>query len=221
MDLPTYEMMRDRVNALGYHRTELFTAPLLLERGWVYGVWYCGTSFTKKKLYGQYPKTFVKRVSAMFAGLPLLHLCCGVCRIEGAVNVDNVDREDAECPGRSAADYLLDVEALPIPESPFVPHSFGAILIDPPYTGEEAVEHYGQSRLVRPRAVFDQAHELLVPGGFVAWLDERYPRVSRKKFSLFGLISVVTGEERRVRLLSIFESRAASVEEDGGDDHDA
>jgi len=36
------------------------------DKGWAYGVWYCGTSFTKVKLYGQYPPTFLKRALAPF-----------------------------------------------------------------------------------------------------------------------------------------------------------
>ena len=36
------------------------------DKGWSYGVWYCGTSFTKVKLYGQYPPTFLRRAIALF-----------------------------------------------------------------------------------------------------------------------------------------------------------
>ena len=36
------------------------------DKGWIYGVWYCGTSWQKVKLHGEYPPTFLARALALF-----------------------------------------------------------------------------------------------------------------------------------------------------------
>jgi len=41
--------------------------PFTHQQGrWVYGVWYCGTSWQKVKLYGPVSSTFLKRVKSLF-----------------------------------------------------------------------------------------------------------------------------------------------------------
>src|SRR5882672_2394367 len=41
--------------------------PITMEdKSWIYGVWYCGTSWTKIILHGQYPPGFLKRALALF-----------------------------------------------------------------------------------------------------------------------------------------------------------
>jgi hypothetical protein len=41
--------------------------PVTVEdKGWVYGVWYCGTSWDRVRLHGQYPPTFLKRALSLF-----------------------------------------------------------------------------------------------------------------------------------------------------------
>lgn len=102
------------------------------ERGWLYGVWYCGTSFQRGRIYGAYPGNFVQRVLHLIPPDGLLHLCCGEAHIPGAVNLDVQPRR--------AADILADVEQLP-----FAAASFSNALIDPPYSEEDATR-YGQRR---------------------------------------------------------------------------
>src|SRR5258708_32282568 len=41
--------------------------PVTIEdKGWVYGVWYCGTSWDRVRLHGQYPPGFLKRALSLF-----------------------------------------------------------------------------------------------------------------------------------------------------------
>lgn len=158
---------------------------------WVWGVWYCGTSFKKATIYGAYPKGFVNRVRMLFPTQQILHLCCGMAHMENAVNVDV--RSDVK------PNVVADAEALP-----FAAESFEITLIDPPYTENDAMR-YGVSRLLNGRKVMHELERVLRPGGWLLWLDEKYPSYRRGTWQLRGLIAVITGFERRTRVLSMFQ----------------
>lgn len=181
----TSEQLVQNVNTLKY-------PPTFFSHGWIYGVWYCGTSFQKAVYYGQYPVTFTKRVAAMFPGEQMLHLCAGRARIGSAVNVDLHPLPET--------DLQADVEFLPIRS-----RSIGVVVIDPPYSEEDATR-YKCPRLIRAGGVLEECRRVLVPGGWIAWLDEKYPSYRRKDMRLRGLIGIVTGFERRARLLSLFQT---------------
>ena len=166
----------------------------IYDKGWIYGLWYCGTSFQKSIYYGQYPSTFVKRILGMFHGQSILHLCCGRCKIPGAVNVDMHNLPEV--------DVIADVENLP--ES-LKANQFDVVLIDPPYSELDA-QRYKVPRLVNAQRVMQQAKQSLKIGGYLCWLDEKYPSYRRPEWQLVGLIGIVTGFERRTRILSIFKS---------------
>jgi len=166
--------------------------PTIYSHKWIYGTWYCGTSWQKAIYYGQFPSTFVKRI---LAGFPtkenrFLHSCCGRCRIDGAINLDIHNLPEV--------DQIADVENLP-----FSDNSFDVILIDPPYSEEDA-SRYKVKRLINSRKTMTESKRVLVPGGWLLWLDEKYPSFRRKDWELKGLIGIVTGFERRTRLLSMW-----------------
>ena len=160
------------------------------EHDWIYGVWYCGTSFQKAVYYGQYPATFVKRVRRLFPD-EMLHLCCGRCHIDGAINVDIKSLPEV--------DVVADAESLP-----FASASFDSVLIDPPYSEEDA-SRYGVARLLKPGKVMKEAKRVLRPGGWLLWLDEKYPSYRRAEWRLRGLIGIITGFNRRTRVLAMFQ----------------
>jgi hypothetical protein len=176
----------DRVNVLPYPKT-------VYDKGWIYGVWYCGTSWQKANYYGQFPATFVKRVTTMFPpkDFRFLHLCCGRAFIDYATNVDIHKLPEV--------DVQWDVED-PLP---FHRNSFDVVLIDPPYSEQDA-DRYKVKRLIRPKKVLENCRNVLTDGGWVLWLDEKYPSYRRKEWKICGLIGIVTGFERRVRVLSMF-----------------
>jgi hypothetical protein len=163
-----------------------------LEHDWVYGVWYCGTSFQKAIYHGQYPMTFVKRVLRLFPKCDMLHLCCGRCHIDGALNVDIKSLPEV--------DLIADVEK----KLPRAAKSYDVILIDPPYSQEDSTR-YGVPRLVKASKVMKEARRLLRPNGWLLWLDEKFPARRTAEWNLRGLISVVTGPNRRVRVLSMWQ----------------
>lgn len=96
-------------------------------------------------------------------------------------------------------DIVANAEALP-----FVGSSFDVCLIDPPYSQEDS-ERYKVKRLLSAKRVMAEVRRVLIPGGWLLWLDERYPSYSRKEWRLGGLIGIVTGFERRTRVLSMFQ----------------
>ena len=182
------EELVERVNRLKY-------PPTIYSHGWIYGMWYCG-AMQRSVYYGQYPATFLRRVLTMTEGLRILHLCCGRARIDGAVNVDLHPLPEA--------DVRANAEALP-----FRDHAFDVAIIDPPYSELDA-ERYKVPRLIRAKAVMAEIGRVLVPGGLLFWLDEKYPSFRREAWSMTGLIGIAAGSNRRARMLAIFETLPAS-----------
>jgi SAM-dependent methyltransferase len=163
------------------------------DKGWVYGVWYCGRSFQKAKLYGQYPATFLKRALALFPGvIDILHCPSGTIEGVPGVTVDKV--QDAV----RRPQIVADACALP-----FKADSFELVLSDPPYSDEDA-EHYGTGHFPLRKAMME-FHRVLRPHGHLALLHVMSPAFSTKLWKWVGMIGVVTGTNSRMRLLSIFE----------------
>jgi hypothetical protein len=195
LEPPEPEVVVARINASRYG----FTA---YEEGWIHGTWYCGTKFAKSSYWGQYPGNIVARIQTMFPVERLLHLCSGHTYITGAVNLDIMPTP--------ARDVQADAAALP-----FRDDSFAVALIDPPYSQEDS-QRYGVKRLIRSKATLEEARRVLTAGGYLVWLDERYPAFRRADWKLMGLIGIVTGFERRSRLLSFFRSTKGLSSGNGG-----
>jgi len=167
--------------------------PMTVEdKGWVYGVWYCGTAWQRVVLHGQYPPGFLKRALALFPEAnDILHCPSGT--VEGpGVTVDLVTDEVRRPQVQASAD------AIPLPDS-----SFDLILSDPPYTKEDSAR-YGCPPFPL-RGFMREARRLLRPGGHLGMLHTYYPSYRRRDWRLVGLIAVVTGFQRATRMFSIFE----------------
>lgn len=163
------------------------------DKGWVYGVWYCGTSFTKVGFYGAYPPTFLKRAFALFpSAKDILHAPSGTLFDVPGITLDSVVGA-----GRKAQ-IIGDCGALP-----FSDESFDLILSDPPYSKADSAK-YGCAPFPT-RKFMRESHRILRPGGALGILHVRYPSYKRKEFSLKGLIAVVTGFERATRIFAIFQ----------------
>lgn len=183
------ESLVERVNRLPY-------PPTIHSHGWIYGVWHCGrTPFDMNGYWGRFPATLVNRITTMFPPekCRFLHLCSGRAHIDGALNVDIKPLPEV--------DVVADAESLP-----FGKNMFDVCLIDPPYSQEDATR-YGVSRLVSAGKVTSQLLRILSPGGWLLWLDEKYPAVDTHKWHLQGLVAVVCGANRRTRILSMFQKR--------------
>lgn len=172
------------------------------DKGWAYGVWYCGTSFTKVKLYGQYPPTFMKRALALFPGAhDVLHAPSG---------------QLADLPlGHVTLDIYEDDVRKPMFKGdcgnmPFGDNSFDLVLSDPPYTEEDS-RLYGCAKFPEKKFMAE-CRRVLRPGGHLGFLAYHYPSYRRKEWQLKGLFAVVTGFSRRTRMFSVFQCDKAAAE---------
>ena len=166
--------------------------PVTIEdKGWVYGVWYCGTSWDRVVLHGQYPPTFLRRALSLFpTAKNILHCPSGTVSGPG-VTVDIV-RDAVRKPQAVAC-----ASSLPFPDG-----LFDLYLADPPYTPEDS-EKYGCDPF--PLGKFmREAHRVVRPDGYLGVLHTYYPDYRRKNWKLEGLIAVVTGFRRATRMFSIF-----------------
>src|SRR6185437_2241675 len=131
--------------------------PITVEdKGWIYGVWYCGTSFQKVSLYGQYPPTFLKRALALFPHVPedrILHVPSGTLKGPG-MTVDLIV-DAVRCPKVQA----------PCDALPFEDNSYQLILSDPPYSAKDS-EKYGCKPWPMGRFMREAAR-VLEPGGIL------------------------------------------------------
>jgi SAM-dependent methyltransferase len=169
--------------------------PITVEdKSWVYGVWYCGRSFQKTKLYDQFPATFLKRALALFPDAKnILHCPSGTVELVRGVTVDKV-RDAVRCP-----QVVADACALPL-----IDDSFDLVLSDPPYSDGDA-ENYGTGHFPLRKAM-QEVHRVLRPHGHLGLLHVMAPAFSTKVWKWVGMIGVVTGTNSRMRLFSIFES---------------
>jgi SAM-dependent methyltransferase len=160
------------------------------DKGWIYGVWYCGTSWQKVALYGQYPPGFLKRALALFPDArDILHCPSGTVTGPG-ITVDSIS-DGIRCP-----QIIASADALPFPDN-----SFDLILSDPPYSAEDSAK-YGCDPFPLGKFI-KEAHRILRPGGHLGMLHVYYPSYRRKEWKLDALIMVITGFLRRARVFSI------------------
>lgn len=171
-----------------------------MDKGWIYGTWYCPTAWMKTHFYGQFPLTYLKRVLALFPGAKdILHCPSGTLTFENnGVTHTTVDliRDDQRKP-----QVLASALSLPFPDN-----SFDLYVSDPPYSNDDS-KKYGTPPFNLKKAM-DEAHRVLRPGGYWSLLHVRYPSFRRAKWNFLGLIGVVTGANRTIRLHSIFQKPA-------------
>lgn len=172
-------------------------------------VWILARS--KVKFYGAYPSGFLSRARTLLGApptMPVLHVCGGLVKhypYKGVYPCDRtLDLDPATHP-----DYLQDaLDAFPFGPIDHPQRSLGwrAILIDPPYTPQDAA-HYAVSPGKFPTAavLLRNAHDALQPGGRVGILHQIWPRPPVLTLSCVAVVSVLVGFNNRGRLFSVYE----------------
>ena len=159
------------------------------------GLWIMGNNYRTSGYYGAYPHGYLDRVHAMFPleiGDPAMHIFSGsLPKDDRYIRFDI--RPDVK------PDVVCDVHKL----SEVTSRQYSLILADPPYSVEDA-EHYGQP-MVRRKVVFDECMKVLMPGGWLIWLDQAFPMFSKKVCRLGMAIGMIKSTNHRVRAVFGFQ----------------
>ncbi len=170
--------------------------PPKLMGNWDIGNCYENTS----DLYGAYPNSFLQRVEAMWPELDnphfeSLHLFSGGLECKHAWTLDASPDAPADIQG--------DAEQLGELMSDHKP--MDVIMADPPYSKDQAADHYG-GRYCNKRLVVRECSKVMKVGGYLLWLDTSMPiwaKVDGWRWG--GYISVFTGTNRRLRGLFVLQ----------------
>jgi hypothetical protein len=152
----------------------------------VSGTWQLGRNYVGSGYYGSYPPRYIDRFVPMFADCTrVLHLFSGsLPRSKDYVTVDLQGNPSVK----------LDAHKL---TKKFGLAKFHVIYADPPYTKIDA-ERYDLPMPNR-RLVLEQCSQVLVPGGYLVWLDTVWPMVRSELFRLEGAILIMRSQNHRLR----------------------
>lgn len=174
------------------------------------------------KYWGGFPSGFLHRARALLGvGIhdPVLHVCGGRVRDYPYRGIGPEDRtldldpslkpdylQDARKPfPLRCLDADHDIPCYRLSEHDLLHHRWSAVLIDRPYTREDA-EHYvpGPSVLPEPNLLIRNGIAVVPVGGKVGMLDYIWPQPPKNATEV-AVITVVTGRNNRVRLFTVFE----------------
>jgi len=160
-----------------------------------------------KKYYGAYPGGFLERARALLGVTindSLLHVCGGLARYYPyrrgfGPNDCTVDLDPTTEPT-----YLMDVR-LGLAGTLMSWKAWPAILIDPPYTLDDADKYKpGRKLFPGPNKLVEDAINAVRPGGRVGLLHYIVPRCPPNAVFV-ACIAVIVGFNNRVRVYSVFE----------------
>lgn len=157
---------------------------------------------SKVKYYGAYPAGFLHRARALLGvhiTAPVLHVCGGRVREYPYSGFGPNDRTldlDPAC----EPDYLRDARE-PYPH----PEYWHAILIDRPYTPEDADKYVpGRDALPTANELVRNGINAVQVGCKVGILDYLWPQPPKNAKEV-AVVTVITGRNNRARLFTVFE----------------
>jgi hypothetical protein len=157
----------------------------------------------RKKRYGGYLGGFPERARALLGTTindPVLHVCGGLARLYPYAG------------GFGPRDSTLDMDAMVSPDyqqdarDP-LPDGFKAMLIDPPYSVEDAEQYApGAGAYPSPAKLVQNAIDALDTGcraGIIHYILPKCPQNAR----FVACVGVVSGFNNRIRVYSVFERK--------------
>lgn len=159
------------------------------EGGYIHGTWFCGRP--TKKYYGAFPQSFWPRAKRVLRPWKsMVHWFSGTMDPEdGIVTVD----------GNPAGKPSVCVTGENLP---FENCAFDAAFADPPYSPKDS-ERYGLPYISATRVLRELAR-VTKPGGKIGLLHEFIPPTKRLPVKLLGIIGVMNGPQKRIRLFAVY-----------------
>jgi hypothetical protein len=195
---------------------------IFYDKGWIMGWWCVGNDYRNKTpYYGAYPPGYLKRVMSLFPDVDEMEWIQTNCHIAdghwfahtlpimqlfaGSLPKADGDYIRVDC-HEDMADVCGNAENL---SDYFQPESFKLIIADPPYSAEDAA-NYG-TKMPNRKKVLAESSKLLVPGGFLIWLDTVRPMYKKTEFRQVGTIGLLRSTNHRIRTVCIFQKPEAEV----------
>lgn len=169
----------------------------VLENGWIHGTWFCGRP--TKAYYGAFPRSFWPRAKQVLRPWSsMLHWFSGTMPPEdGIVTVDgNAATQPSVCARGSSL--------------PFRPETFCASFADPPYSPDDS-KRYGLPYVSAPKILGELARVTMV-GGKIGLLHEFIPPTKRLPVKLLGVIGIMNGPQKRIRLFAVYRRTEEQIE---------
>lgn len=155
-----------------------------------------------KKYYGAYPGGFPERARVLLGAWPtepVLHVCGGLARYYPWKGGFGVNDKTLDLDPTTEPDYLMDAR-----EGPY-PTGFRAILIDPPYSTEDAGKYGpGSAAYPSPNRLVSLSLAALPAGGRVGILHYAVAGM-RTDAKYIAAVSIMVGGNNRVREFTVFE----------------
>jgi hypothetical protein len=163
-----------------------------------------------QKFYGSYPGGFPERARALLGVSildPVLHVCGGKVRYYPYAHGIGPNDKTLDLDESLNPDFVQDArEPFPVVEG-----GWSAILMDPPYSQEDA-KHYspGPDKYPKPNLLLQNGLMAVRPGGRVGLLHYQLPSPPKAerigfKARFVACIGVVVGFNNRIRAFTVFE----------------
>ena len=146
-------------------------------------------------VYGSYQINYLDRIQTLFPDVErVVHLFVG-----GLPPSDKYVRV-----GLSQGDNKPDIECDAHYLSSKLPFKADIIYADPPYSIEDAADHYDNAMVDRSR-VLEECALCLADNGFIVWIDQALPVFKNELLTYVGAIGYIRSTGNRFRIVSIFK----------------
>lgn len=169
----------------------------VLENGYIHGTWFCGRPTTK--YYGSFPKSFWPRAKHVLRPWgSMVHWFSGLIPPEaGIITVDG---------NRETNPSVVSIG----PVLPFDDCTFDASFADPPYSPADS-KRYRLPYISAPKILGELARVTKI-GGKIGLLHEFIPPSKRLPVKLLGVVGVMNGPQKRIRLFAIYRKTEHQIE---------